>query len=64
MTSINVITYRMPARTWRDRLVAFADLVHARGDAEAARLGWSVERVGLTGRRYHDTRLDQIGGAR
>lgn len=64
MTSINVITYRMPARTWRDRLVAVADLGHARNDAFAASMGWTVTRDGLTGRTYRDPRLDRIGGAR
>lgn len=46
------------------RLERLADRIHARGDREARESGWTVTRVGLTGRTYRDPRFDQIGGAR
>ena len=67
LTSINgavAAPFPITVRTWRDRLVAVADRVHARNDAFAASMGWAVTRDGLTGRTYRDPRLDRIGGAR
>lgn len=45
-------------------LVAVADAVHARGDAHARAAGWTVTRVGRTGRSYRAPGLDELAARR
>lgn len=47
-----------------DGLVRVADRVHAAGDARALVEGWTVTRVGRTGRVYRSPLFDTLGGAR
>lgn len=49
---------------YRRRLVAAADRLHAPGDELARSEGWTVRRVGLTGRAYRSPLFDARGGAR
>lgn len=45
-------------------LIAFADALHARGDARAREAGLSVARDGRTGRRYRALQFDELAARR
>jgi hypothetical protein len=45
-------------------VIAFGDIVHARGDAQAHASGLSVTRVGRAGRAYRDPRFDELSARR
>lgn len=56
-TTLRAVVARYSAQL-DEAVIAFADRVHAPGDDVARREGWTVRRVGLTGRAYRSPLFD------
>ena len=56
-TTLRAVVARYSAQL-DEAVIALADRVHAAGDDLARREGWTVRRVGLTGRAYRSPLFD------